>query len=226
MKQVLIITCAIVFLAFTDARAQSKIREGKVTYAISFPDSSDDNGMIESVMGKEYIIYFKDSSSRMETKGGMGNMVIISDGKSGDTYTLMDMMGEKYALKMTDADMSTFKEMSDAGKPDVSLEKGKKKIAGFECKKAVITTTVEGKKQKSEVWYTDEISAPASAFKDKIEGIPGFPLEFSYKAKGKEIKMVCTAVEKVTVSPDQFVVPDDYTIKNMADLMNMMGGQH
>ena len=226
MKRLLFVTFA-VFLSVNLLSAQGKqLKEGKVTYAISLPDSGGDEStmMAASMMGKEQVIYFKDSNSRAESKTSMGDVVVISNAKTGETYTLMNMMGQKIALKLTDEDMSAMKEMINTGKPDIKITNEKKKICGYKCTKAIITLKSEGKTFTSDAWFTDEIaSLPGSSVQNKIEGINGFMMEFSTTNKGVTMKMTCTAVEATPVSSDMFKVPDDYTIKSMSD---MMGGMH
>ena len=100
MKRLLFVTFA-VFLSVNLLSAQGKqLKEGKVTYAISLPDSGGDVStmLAASMMGKEQVIYFKDSNSRAESKTSMGDVVVISNAKTGETYTLMNMMRQKIAL--------------------------------------------------------------------------------------------------------------------------------
>ena len=53
-------------------------------------------------------------------KTSMGDVISISNAKTGETYTLKNEYdGEKYAIKLTEEDISAVKEMMNAGKPTV-----------------------------------------------------------------------------------------------------------
>ncbi|MBL0310609.1 MAG: DUF4412 domain-containing protein [Bacteroidetes bacterium] len=226
MKNTLFTVFACLFInLFTTA--QSKITEGKVVYSVTLPEAKKgDENALAMAMGKEQVIYFKGDRSRIETKTSMGDVVVLNNRADGSMYTLMNLMGKKIAMKMEEGDMEAVKaslhpEDNDKAKePEVKLTSETKKIADYKCKKALVTYPSEnGEKVQGEVWYTDQIgfSGPREF---KIKGIEGFPMEFSYNARGISVKMTCTSVESVPVKDDKFQIPDDYTIKTMMEMMS------
>src|SRR5258705_10944243 len=87
-----------------------KIDEGKVVFEISYPDADIPDEQM-TMMPTESVVYFKDDHSRVETKMGMGmNMVMLIDNKTKTVTSLMDMMGNKMALKMNEDDLKKQKE--------------------------------------------------------------------------------------------------------------------
>src|SRR5436305_450665 len=103
MKQILLVAWMLL-VSFSNLNAQKELREAKVTYSIFVSDSGTETSMIKNALGKEWVVYFKDSSSRTEMQTTMGTQVAIKNSKTGESYVLMEIMGEKYALKMTDED--------------------------------------------------------------------------------------------------------------------------
>jgi GLPGLI family protein len=204
------------------ADAQTKFSEGKIVFDITYPGTDLDQNMM-AMMPTDATIYVKKDMSRMEMKMGMGSMVAISDAKSGTTTTLMDMMGQKIAMKITPDDLKKEKEKS--GKPQVQITDETKDIAGYKCRKAIVTTTTDGKdKYTFNVWFTKDIEAKNSA-KNQIEGIDGFMMEFETKQQGMTIKMTAQSVTPQPVDDSMFVIPDGYKQMTMDDMKKMGGGR-
>lgn len=228
MKKSLFTLVALLFTVTSAVFAQSKITEGKVTYSITLPNNlKDEDKMIAAAMGKDQVIYFKGTKSRAETKSSMGEVVVLTNSEEKTFYTLMNMMGKKIAMKAEEGDMEMVREMlaGDNGdkksdKPEVKITKETKKIAGYKCTKALVTyPDMNGEKMDGEVWFTDEVGF-VNPREFKLKEINGFPMEFTYGARGMKIKMTCTGVEAMKVSDDKFVVPEDYTVQTMMEMMS------
>ena len=93
-----------------------------------------------------------------------------------------------------------------------------KTIAGFKCKKAIITMQGEdeGELLTEEVWYTDEIPNSNNDYRS----LKGMPLEFSMNISGVKMTFTTTDVKREAVDASMFTVPADYTITSP----DQMGG--
>jgi hypothetical protein len=101
-------------------------------------------------------------------------------------------------------------EMADKGKteskPKIEYTSEKKKIAGYECTKAIVTSTEkETKDSKIIVWVTDKIKYDAGknkGGKDMMDlgDIKGYPLEIEIKQsqQGMDMKILMTATDVST----------------------------
>jgi hypothetical protein len=174
---------------------------------------------MEEFMPDTMVIYFKDSLSRTEVNTKMGAMVIIYNGRTGDYTTCMDMMGKKIAMKATSADMNSVKANMGMEKPQVKVTNETKIIAGFKCRKAILTQTLKGKEVESESWYTNDI-AIATMDRDSWGGVDGYPLESVATKNGMSIKHTCKSFEKILVADSMFVVPQGYEEMDMGKMMN------
>src|SRR4051794_19395113 len=77
-----------------------KIDEGKVVFEISYPDADMPDEQM-AMMPTESKMFFKDNQARIEMKMGMGmSQVMLFDNKNKMMTMLMDMMGNKIAVKM------------------------------------------------------------------------------------------------------------------------------
>lgn len=195
--------------------------EGKVNYELSFPGMEIPDEQ-KAMMPKEMIMYCKGVNSRVEMAMGMGmTQTTISDGKKKEAITLMDIMGNKTAIKSTEEDM---KKKTGESAPVVKLLDETKTVAGYKCKKAIIT--IKDKKEGEitmPVWYTEEITTYNSQWASQYKGIKGMMMEYEIKASGMTMKMTAKSVTKEAVSDAKFTIPEGYKVMTAEEFQKSMG---
>lgn len=210
-----------VFFCTATSSAQRAF-EGMITYKITYPD----NKFTESQMAmfpKILTVSVKGEKSRTDIQTGMGNTIEISDYTSKTKTTLLDMMGQKYAIRSSWAEIQ--KEMAAEPKGQVQVTGETKMIAGYRCKKAIVTANDKGTKLTYEVYYSSELGPKSSNFdKPMYTDIDGVLLEFSMKTPQFTMKFTATSVEKKSISPKEFEIPSDYTITTREELKSKFGG--
>jgi hypothetical protein len=172
---------------------------------------------------KMMTVSVKGSKARTEMNVGGGVVIEILDYVSKTKIALINMMGQKYAIKETAEEI----EKDNAGQPKgvVTLTNETKNIAGYTCKKAIVTTDEDGVKTTFEVWFTDEIGGKDANFDNPVyKDINGVMLEFTSKTPQANMKFTATSVEKKAVSPKDFEIPADYTLTTQAELKSKFGG--
>ena len=221
MKRIFLLACIIVFSI--NLFAQSF--EGKIVFEMSFPDFKDPQ--MAAMLPKEAVAYFKNNQSRMEMNMMMGmKNATISDGLKKTSVTLMDLMGQKYAIENSGSDEVMQKKMMESTK--VSITSDKKMIAGFLCTKALVEIpNPENEKEliKMDMWFTKDLSINKNYMNGPMEKIDGSVLEFSINQTGMKINLTAKEVLKQPVSDDLFLIPSEYKHMSSADLMKMMGGK-
>lgn len=160
MKKILF-SFALLLGSFTMNYAQ--ITEGHVKYKIEVSTENPDMEMVVGMMqGSTLDIYFKEKMTRAEMKmGSMMNITTISDEKSGEILMLMSGMIGKKAISTSTEELQGETEVE---KPtyEVELVDETKEIAGYSCKKAILTDE-DG--NENIFWYTEEIEVSK---KDKV----------------------------------------------------------
>ena len=187
--------------------------EGKLTFGIDYelPEAMEAQ---RSMLPSEMIIYIAKGHVRIEQKTMMGDQNVITDTKAKKTVLLMNMMGKKMAITMTD-------DGKEKPTPKIIYSKETKTIAGYECKKATYITKDEaGEDQELEVFYTEEIPSEAN---DKLPGLKGYPLEYAVNAQGMLMTLAAKSVSKEKVSKKLFEIPEGYEEMSMEDFMKSMG---
>ena len=95
---ILLSTLSFLFLASQGIIAAGKTFEGIITYRISYPDNKYSESQ-QAMLPKLVLVSIKGNNSRTEIKTAMGNQVEIKDYTTKTNITLIDMMGQKYAVK-------------------------------------------------------------------------------------------------------------------------------
>jgi GLPGLI family protein len=100
-----------------------------------------------------------------------------------------------------------FKEL---GRPKVKLyEDSVRMIAGFNCKKAVIS--FPGSRMRSiNAYYTLEIGRERPNANTPFEKIPGVLMEFNFFYNTLNFKVVAQKFKPVHIADSEFMVPDGY----------------
>ena len=199
---------------------QALMNSGKIVFEINYLDKNIDPKR-KSMMPSQSILYFKGDKTRMELNMAIGNTVIISNNSTKKSTVLMDIFGNKIAMETTQEDAK--KEMEKAGKLKVEKIAGSKMVAGYNCKKAKITQTNNGKDSSFDVWYTNEISVNNAA-SSGINGIDGCMLEFQIFQNGMRMQMTTKSITKQVVSESSFNIPDGYTFTTPEAIKSFMGG--
>lgn len=198
--------------------------EGIITYTMSL--GADTPPQVAAMMqGNSTKIYVKGDKARTEVTTGMYKSVTISDRKTKEEITLVDMQmtGSKYEIK---PDPSKTKPEQA---PDIKYIDSTKVIAGYTCKAAIVTVTSKsGEKYSGTVFYTDQL--PYSEDMGKYKGLKGCPMQYTMKQQGMSITLVAQSVVKQSLSDTLFAIPTKgYKVVSsreemQKDIQQQMGG--
>jgi len=213
---------AVIIMGIT-ATAMSKDFKGVITYKISYPGLDIDPGMM-AMMPKMATLTIKGDMSKFEINmGQMGSQVQIIDGNAKTVTTLMDMMGQKFYYVETEDEISA--EVDDTDEISIDIRDETKEIAGYKCKKALISVNDEGDEMIFTIFFTEEIgSSSLNIDNPYFKEIPGAMLEFEIDAGQGRMKMEATSVSKKTVSDSEFSIPEGFQKKTSGEIKQMFGG--
>lgn len=204
----------------------AQMKEGSIKYDMAF--SSDDPEMSMAIMmmsGSTMNMFFKEEASRVEiAMGSMMNMVTVSDEKDKKAMLLMSIP----MMSMNQGTIATLEEMEslksdETTLPEVQLVKGKKKILGYKCKKAI---TVDESGNEATFWYTDKIEVNKKGQSYMNDKVPGLPLEYEINQNGMIVKMTAKEITE-SLTADQtstlfkLEIPEGYEVKTLEEMMSM-----
>ena len=222
MKKI-ILSAILTICSITLTMAQ--LNEGHIKFEIEVSATNPEMEMAVGMMqGSTMNLFFADQDLHSELN--MGAMMTVSTivlGKSGDVIILMSGMMGKKAIPTTLEEIIKTTESKEISPMDVELLDETKDIAGYSCKKAVLTNE-DGDEMVT--WYTTDITINTQGQSYHNAEIPGFPLQFTQDANG--LIMTITAVEiEESISKKKkkelfsSKVPDGYTEMSPDDLKKM-----
>ncbi len=132
MKTTNLLVLLLTFLSLNYAVAQDF--EGKLTFEMDYdlPESMEAQ---RSMMPSEMIMYVKGKNSRVEQSTMMGQQTVINNPKNDGAVLLMDMMGKKMAITMSNEEEE---KAEDSAKPEITYTKETKVLDGYTCTKALV----------------------------------------------------------------------------------------
>ncbi|HWY12576.1 MAG TPA: DUF4412 domain-containing protein [Bacteroidia bacterium] len=210
----LITAVAILLNAFAYAQ-----HEGSVTYVMTMEGLPPEQAAMMGDM--ETKIFFKDKKSLSETSSMMFSTKQLTD--ENGQLILMDQMGNKVFTRVSKAEMDKMAAEANKDKdPKIEYTNESKSIAGYDCKKAIVTLNGKDGEVKSDVWYTEKVpyvSQGGGRKQEMFKGLKGMPMEFSFKQQGMNIKMSAKEVSLNKVPDSVFVLSTEgYTEKKMDDI--------
>jgi GLPGLI family protein len=225
VKVVSLLVAGVALFAFTNTMGDSNF-EGVITFGITF--GSDANPQVAQMMqGSTIKTFIKGNKIRSESNFGMFKSVSISDKTNPEsTVTLIELMGNKYQVKMDDK----AKKQAEATKPEIKYLDGTKTIAGYVCKEAqaIMTDKKTGNKYTSDIYYTDQLPYNNEGSSAQFSGLKGCPLSFSMTQQGTSFTMTCQSIQKQSVPDSLFQAPAGYKLMTQEemqkDIMQKMQG--
>lgn len=188
-----------------NASAQKNYTQGMVAY------STEMRGQQADVKS-----YFTADSTAAVITMGPANVKVLSNAKHDYMAVLIDVpvANIKKAGIATPAEI----EQAMAAIPTFSFTPTTetKQIAGFACKKVVAKDTKSGKTY--DVWITNDITVPATAFPFYYSQIGGFPVQFTAFQQGQETTITISSVSDQKAPAGTFGIAKDFEKGTLADL--------
>ena len=196
----------------------SQVKEGVITYKV---EAVGQASPLASMMGKlELVLSFKDRKSLMDMHSGMfTSKTLVND--SG-VLVLMNAVSQKFFIRIPKATIAA----ADTVSPKIEYTNETRDIAGYPCKKAVITVQAGDAGVKQTVWYTDKLES-ISFGNDQLQlkGLKGMPLEYEMNIMQMQLKLTALKVSTDPVPDTTFVLSTDgYQQMDMNSLQG--GGQN
>lgn len=220
-------TLAFISLSVVSLTAQNN--EGFVLYDMKIEGLPPEQAAMVGDM--ENKVTFKNGKVLTEMTSMMfTNQTVIDE---NGMVMLMEQMGNKMAIKQTKDEMEkeAAKQKDKQADPKIEYINETKTIAGYECKKAIITIVGKDKKEeKMEVWYSEKFANPNKEGRGKgqgfMKGLKGMPFEYAGGQGGMKFKMTAKEVSVDPVSDGKFnLSTDGYKLMTMDELKALQGGK-
>ncbi len=223
MKKTILFISIICFAITSSSFAQKKGKpfNGSIIFSITY--SGDIDAATIAQQPKDLTMKILGSKTRTEISYGPASIISISNGESKTSITLIDMMGQKYAMKKKTEDID--KEISEA-KYEIKYNDSTKTIAGFVCKRAIVSIKAKDEETATliPVWYSDEFGGSEMNYGGQFHGLNGLGLEYEIVTKGIKTVFTVKEVKKGKISDTDFLIPSDFKEISKEEMQKMFSG--
>lgn len=210
-------TALILGVSLAPVSAQSF--EGVIQYTISYENLPAEMEEYKSMLPSEATSTIKDHMFKMEQPLSMGmKQVTIMDNEAESGVLLMDMMGKKNAIVLDKESREKFEQ--DQPDPEFEYFDESKKIAGYDCKKAIMKMSNGQNEVELEVFYTEDIAGSGI---NQMRGLKGFPLQYSTAMGQFIMTLTAESVDEKKVSDEAFTIPEGYEHITFEEFQKTMG---
>ncbi len=199
--------------------------------------------------------WLKNDLIKTFSESEMGRTTAIRDNSKKITTTIMEMMGKKTGFYATDEDQAEMRKRMDSMMKSrgqntslplsnippvysVVYGDGNKKIAGYDCKKALIIAKRGERSDTTNVWYCPDFKLQnlpstggvaagfggmgAAMAPTGLELLNGFPMQYERNMnKGRHMTVEVTKlIINKEVEDKEFVISKDIEIKSVKDMQN------
>ena len=202
------------------ASAQSTLNNGYIKYNISVDSDLPIASFLS--MGTTLEVAFKGQKTKAVARaaGGINTIQAVADHQIVRGLSLLDVMGEKKALKLGSSDYQKAKEgIEQLAKNPMRATESTKTIAGYSCQKVLMKDKKTG--ANIILYVTPKINPKGDPLAQQlIEAVKGFPLEVIVRQDETTVRLTATMVTEQTPSDSAFSqkVPSDYTITTLKEI--------
>lgn len=221
MRLKYIILLIIAFSLITVAKAQKGIFNGTITFNVSA--EGDLTESTKKMIPTEMIYKFSEDKQSLSFDFAMSEQRTIFDSSTKTANILMNLLGKKFAVRQNFADIENLSK--NKGEAQSFKEtKETKTIAGFLCKKVILTRKSEnGTEIPSSIYYTDAIDVSRFKIFNTFPEVKGFPLEFSITKGGVDLKVTAKDIKKENLPASDFLIGSDYEKISFEELKKFFG---
>ena len=184
-------------------------KQGSIEYTIEYPPETTKDNIMASMMPSKMMMRFKDDITASELKIGMGimNASFISNPDKKTLTTLLQIVDKKYALVMDSSQVN--EQLNKAHGLKITFSNDTKIIAGFTCKKAIVTDSVN---TSVDVFYTKDIKIKNPNWSTPLKEIDGVLMEYQITQNKITMKLTATTVTGDDIDKTTFAIPSDFLV--------------
>jgi GLPGLI family protein len=192
--------------------------EGIIVYDITYPKPHPESST-QSMMPSEMEFQFKDDKyiNDLSIMGGVISIKYIVDNQKKELVEYAKIISSKYAAKIDLATLPTL--LKDVPVHTVKLVEGEtKEIAGYTCKKAIVTVA-DKVPYSFDVYYTTDIALTDPNWCTPFKDIPGTLMEYQIEKFNVIMRFTAKEVKNLEQDAKEFSMPEgvEYTTPQVID---------
>lgn len=197
----------IIIVSGCNHNKENYISEGIIEFDAVAVDK--DNSMAAFAPSK-MTVKFKNNCTRADVSAGMGllKMAVVFDEEKRTMIEMVKLFNNKFVNVL---DSNGVKKENSSFPPYKLIEtKDKKTIAGYVCKRAIVSFM--DSTAKFDIFYTDDIDIKNPNWSNQFHAVSGVLMEYQVKRHGLEMRFTAKSVTKSEIEDNSFELPDDYEL--------------
>lgn len=213
---VILLAMAVIFTISTSSiTKKAKGFRGTVTYSLSYEGDGLTPAQLAMMPTSIKTKMFDDMSSTEMVMGAIAQTYISNPAKD-KLIILIEGMGKKLAIEKKYSEIKSIADSAKTFTVQYELKDETKVIAGYTCKKAVVTQTpkegTEGEEIIYSIYYCPELGNAESNKDSDLAGIPGLLMEFKEIKDGITTTYTVSEIKKGGVSELDFLLPEGFKV--------------
>ena len=206
------VACSLIIAVFITDGCKSifyqDIDEGIIEFDITYPNN-EAGELLAAFLPDEMTLKFKNDKTVGTFSAGMGvfKATMISDPNNKTVLQLFKVLKEKYVHEFDSAQIKFL--FSEINEPKITFVDETKVIAGYSCKKAIVTFK-DNIKEEFSVYYTNEIAIKNSNWFTPFYEIDGVLLEYQVRKYNYEMRLIAKEVISEEIDDAEFEIPEGY----------------
>jgi len=206
------VICSLIVTVFITDGCKSifykDVSEGVIEFDITYPNN-EAGEIMAAFLPDEMILKFKDNKTAGTFAAGMGvfKATMISDPQTKTVWQLFKVLKEKYVHEFDSTQITSI--FTDLTESKITFVDETKEIAGYTCKKAIVTFK-DNIKEEFSVYYTNDIDIKNSNWFTPFHEIDGVLLEYQVRKYNYEMRLIAKEVKSEEVEDAAFEIPEGY----------------
>jgi hypothetical protein len=194
-----------------------RIDQGLIIYAVQYPKLTAEMRKMADVLPMRMTVTFRYHMMCSEVSTPSTYSKTIIDARSRDMTILAHVDGKRILVHKPGRDFNQMKKF-------LELTEDTMTIAGFLCKKAIVTSLYQERQvDQSEIWYSPDIGSPDFSYESDLPDLRGMMMRYTIKQGDIEMIYQAIKVEPKTIDKKYFAVPDTgYQVMTDRQFMHLM----
>jgi hypothetical protein len=187
-------------LLFVTSCGKSKIKEGELTYDVTYP-YMEVTGLMSAILPKEMTIVFK-GTKMMTTisRGRIFETKVITDEADNSIEMRLDFGDKKYYCELTSEEI---KELQDSQPVyDITKTEDKDSLNGVWATKYTVSS--QDSIQPADAWFTEDLEVQKGAWFSAYKDLVGMPIIYDVERYGLMMHIESNGFKKREVPDEEF----------------------
>lgn len=214
-----LVAVVLFFASCGEGSQESALSSGVIDYEITYPFPPEDQYLARILPTTLTLTYSpKHTKTEVSLSMGMIKMYYLANNEKKELSEYVKFMTNKYANTFTPEEFNQFK--ANYPKHTIEFTNDTKLIAGYTCKKAVVTYPDKNNYQFN-LYYTDELNMNDFNWWTPFSEIKGVLMEYEVERYNILMHLTVAKITPAVHDENEFKIPSEYNMVDRSEMENM-----